>query len=557
MNSPFSAKHSSSDLIAAACYLVVDDFETMRKVTINQLRQLGAQKILSAKDGQEALRIIRSERIDVVLSDWNMPVMTGIELLRAVRADPRTANMPFLMVTAEAERPKIEAAIEAGVSSMLIKPYSPHQLVTRVEKILANRGARPPAARAATAVIAAAAAADSLAVTSVTSSTPAAEAASRGLPVQTILCVDDTPDNLALISGLLRNDYRVQSALDGEKALQVCFSDNPPDLVLLDIMMPGMDGFEVARRMREHPNSETIPVIFVTAMDTAEALQKGLDLGAVDFITKPIDPVMLKSRVRNFMRYVAMRRDLQVEYDSMIEVNQLRDDVDHITRHDLKGPLAGIIGVAQGLIQGGGLDAEKLEQLRLLEETALQTLNMVNLSSELFKIETGRFVLDAKPVAIGEILSRTLELARTTYAEKQLHLSIAAEGTQPGEAPRALGDAMLCYSLFQNLIKNACEAAPAGGRILVKLIDQAPLSVVIQNDGAVPADIRDRFFEKFATSGKSGGTGLGTYSARLLAQAQGGSVEMRVSDADDATTITVTLPSSKALAAGAAETLPA
>lgn len=523
---------ATPSLNTGVSYLVVDDFETMRKVTINQLRQLGAEKILAAKDGQEALRLIRSQRIDIVLSDWNMPVMSGIDLLRAVRADPKTANLPFLMVTAEAERPKIEAAISAGVSSMLIKPYSPNQLAMRVEKALTQRVHRqaPPLVQK---------------IRTNEMAVAATEPAQRILASPTVLCVDDTPENLTLLAGLLQGDYQVRSVKDGEKALQICTSDNPPDLVLLDIMMPGMDGFEVAKRMREHPNSESIPVIFVTAMHTDEALHKGLELGAVDFITKPIDPVMLKSRVRNFMRYVDLRRNLQADYDSMMEVNQLREDVEHITRHDLKGPLAGIIGVAQGLIQSGGLDAEKLEQIRLLEETALQTLNMVNLSTELFKIETGRFVLDAKPVQIAEILHRTVELSRNTYSEKHLQISMDVGTTSTESAPQASGDSMLCYSLFQNLIKNACEAAPDNGRINIRLIDQVPLSVVIENDGAVPVDIRDRFFDKFSTSGKAGGTGLGTYSARMLAEAQRGSIELTVSDEANSTTITVSLPAAQ------------
>ncbi|MBK9442994.1 MAG: response regulator [Comamonadaceae bacterium] len=113
---------------------------------------------------------------------------------------------------------------------------------------------------------------------------------------------------------------------NGAKALDICTSDDAPDLVLLDIMMPVMDGFEVAKQMRQHPTSEAIPIIFVTAMASADARLKGLDLGTVDFITKPVDPETLKPRVRNFMRYVQMRKDLQSEYDAMVELAQLNED---------------------------------------------------------------------------------------------------------------------------------------------------------------------------------------------------------------------------------------
>lgn len=106
----------------------------------------------------------------------------------------------------------------------------------------------------------------------------------------------------------------------------------------------------------------------------------------------------------------------------------------------------------------------------------------------------------------------------------------------------AFGDAMLCCSLFQNLMKDACEAAPVGTKVVIKQYDRAPLCIEISNRGAVPAATRDRFFEKFVTLGKSGGTGLDTYSARMLAWAQSGTVELGVSDDADTTTLTIPLP---------------
>ena len=110
------------------------------------------------------------------------------------------------------------------------------------------------------------------------------------------------------------------------------------------------------------------------------------------------------------------------------------------------------------------------------------------------------------------------------------------------EIPNALGDAMLCYSLFQNLIKNACEASPENGRVTVSLINGNPLRINIQNKGAVPDEIRKRFFDKFVTHGKQGGTGIGTYSAKVLVEAQNGTISLVVLDQENLTTITVALP---------------
>jgi len=513
-------------------FLVVEDFEPMRKVTSSQLRSMGAHTIVMANNGAEALRILQKKPVDIVLSDWNMPVMTGLELLKAMRADGKLSRLPFIMITAEAERHRIEEAIGNGVSDLLVKPYTAYHLATRVEKALKLRPRSSSPAHVAPALSREA---------PVVAADPAFQGARE--PVRpTILIVDDMPDNLQLLSQLFKDDYSVLVARSGEQALGLCQSNTPPDLVLLDIMMPGMDGFEVAKRMREHPTSETIPVIFVTAMTDEDARLKGLELGAVDFVTKPIDPSVLKPRVRNFIRYVEQHKQLQADYDGMIELARLREDVEHITRHDMKGPLAGVIGLVQTLADDKSMDRKQVGLLRLVEETALQVLNMINLSSELFKIETGRFKLDIQPVRIGDILRRIVEFSRATFVEK--HLSIVVDSDVPvgKNEPQALGDAMLCYSLFQNLVKNACEAAPENSRVTVTLNNETPLRVMIQNLGTVPAEIRGCFFDKFVTHRKPGGTGLGAYSAKLLAEAQHGSIAMAVSDQENRTTITVTLP---------------
>ena len=118
----------------------------------------------------------------------------------------------------------------------------------------------------------------------------------------TVLVVDDTPDNLALMSGLLKDDYRVKVANSGERALKIAVSEGAPDLILLDIMMPEMDGYEVCRRLKAYPATRRIPVIFLTAMAEVADETKGLSLGAVDYITKPISPPIVLARVKTHLQ---------------------------------------------------------------------------------------------------------------------------------------------------------------------------------------------------------------------------------------------------------------
>ncbi len=131
----------------------------------------------------------------------------------------------------------------------------------------------------------------------------------------TILVVDDTPDSLALMSNLFKDDYKVKVANGGEAALKIAASGLPLDLILLDIMMPGMDGYEVCQRLKRDPKTMNIPVIFVTAKIEMEDEKRGLELGAIDYITKPISPPIVMARVKNHLALKAMADFLRDQND--------------------------------------------------------------------------------------------------------------------------------------------------------------------------------------------------------------------------------------------------
>ena len=162
----------------------------------------------------------------------------------------------------------------------------------------------------------------------------------------TVLVVDDMPDNLTLMNNLLKDDYKVKIATGGEAALEIVASGLPPDLILLDIMMPGMDGYEVCRRLKCDSRTVNIPVIFLTAKHDVEDEKKGLDLGAIDYITKPISPPLVLARVKNHLALKAM-------------ADFLRDQNDWDTAERLAFTLKG----ASGNVSVTGLQqfAEKLE----------------------------------------------------------------------------------------------------------------------------------------------------------------------------------------------------
>lgn len=496
--------------------LVVDDIATMRDILVRQLKSLGYTQVFTAASGTEALRLLEHRPVQLILSDWSMPGMSGLDLLQEVRKQERLRRIPFIMVTAELQRERVAQAIQAGVHDFLLKPFKPVEFGRKVGEALFGKPKN----------------------TQLLGSGDAAHAnEAKARARATVLIVDDVPDNLTLASGLLREHYITKLATRGDKALQLC-QTTPPDLVLLDIMMPEMDGFEVCRRLKADPATAYIPVIFLTALDDVQKTVQGLGLGAVDYVTKPMEPEILKARVATALRIAQAQEDLRAQYDLAIQHARLQEEVERITRHDLKNPLAAIIGMATNLLTHGSLDADAGQQIKAIEQAAYAMLDLIDLSNDLMKIELGQYQLTPQTVDLRSLLERVVGECRSAFAAKNVHFQF--DGATAGDSAWVQGEALLLYSMLHNLVKNAAEAVHAGETVALELVVGARCQVRVSNPGQVAPEIAARFFEKYASHGKPHGTGLGTFSARLIAQAHGGSIAMA---SDNGTVVlTVDLP---------------
>lgn len=365
---------------------------------------------------------------------------------------------------------------------------------------------------------------------------------SNNSPKETILIVDDNLQGINIIGEILKPYYRRQVARSGEKALAIAASEPQPDLILLDIVMPGLDGYEVCRRLKADEKTRDIPIIFITAKDKIEDEAKGLDMGAVDYITKPVKPPILLARVKTHLELKRAREDLEKQNEILKENVRLREDVDRITRHDLKTPLSGIIGFPDAIKTAGDLNEEQTEMLDMIEESGYKMLAMINLSLDLYKMETGKYKFDPVPVNLLAVVNKIFKEIRDEVEARELSIKVLVRGEPANEQDVFLiqGDELLCYSMLSNIIKNAVEASPIGEEVEVAMISEESAFIRIHNKGSVPIDIRETFFDKYTTSGKSGGTGLGTYSAKLIAQTLGGNIQLKTS-AETGTTITIVL----------------
>jgi len=228
------------------------------------------------------------------------------------------------------------------------------------------------------------------------------------------------------------------------------------------------------------------------------------------------------------------------------ELEGIREDVDRILRHDLRAPLQGILAVPAFLSRKGDLDPEERQLLGFLTRSAHRMLHMINMSLEMFKIETGSYQLSPSPIDIVKIVRDAADEMRGLFQSKELGLQIDIDGRSVAEHDAFIvdGEEPLCFSMLENLLRNAFEAAPRGSVVAVDLTTDPP-RIRITNTGEVPAGIRDAFFTKYTTSGKKEGTGLGAYSAMRIAKTHGFGIALDASTPGQ-TTLVISPPRAEA-----------
>jgi diguanylate cyclase (GGDEF)-like protein len=369
-----------------------------------------------------------------------------------------------------------------------------------------------------------------------------AEAEDGHSGLQRILIVDDEQINISVLKAIFEGSYRTLSAVSGSHALELAREFPHPDIILLDIQMPEMDGYSVCGALKADPRTRDIPVLFITVLSREADEAKGLKIGAVDYISKPFDPSVVLARVETHLKLRRSLANLARRNKILEETLSLRQSVERIARNDLKRPLLAILGGCEELIQAEDIPVRHEQTIHDMEQSGFALLEMISASIDLWKLERGLYRVETRSVNLSSIL-RTVSkaLARSEKAE-QSALVVRYHAGQEPEQDRYMvqGEELLCYGLFFNLVKNALEASPVGQEVSVQVDHiREGLRVCIANAGVIPLEIRTRFMEKGATWGKKGGKGVGAYAARLMAEALGAAVEVKVDDDENRTVICV------------------
>ncbi|MEH1856296.1 MAG: hybrid sensor histidine kinase/response regulator [Nostoc sp.] len=360
-----------------------------------------------------------------------------------------------------------------------------------------------------------------------------------------ILAVDDTRDNLILVQAILESEgYEIDLASDGIKALQK-IDQSPPDLILLDVMMPGIDGYEVTRRIRKNPAISYIPILLITAFHQSSVVE-GLDAGADDFIRKPFDTDELLARVRSLLR-------LKHSLDEQQKMARQREDFVSRLTHDLRTPLV----AADRMLNLFEMETfckispEMKQAIAVMIRSNQNLMEMVNTLLEVYRFEAGKKTLNWEECNLREISQEVVSELSPLTNEKGLTLEIDISELEPlsQNAGIIMGDRLELRRVLNNLVANAIKFTDTGG-ITIRIFE-TPLqpgnpdlvTIEIQDTGyGIAPEDQATIFERFRQGkNKRSGSGLGLHLSHRIVEGHAGSIQV-VSEVGKGSLFTVKLP---------------
>jgi len=341
-----------------------------------------------------------------------------------------------------------------------------------------------------------------------------------------ILVVDDTPENLRVLANLLDGQgYEARPVTSGRQALQAV-AHAAPDLILLDVTMPEMDGYQVCSHLKADPRWQDIPVIFLTAMaDTAHKV-KGFAVGGVDYVTKPFQIEEVLARVRTHLNMRRTQQELAQNHAQLRSLEVLREDLSQMIVHDMRSPLMVVQGALELLRNrlAGTEDAGALQDVRVALRAVGRVAQMANDLLDVSRLEAGKLPLSLAKYDLAELARQAV----ASLAELDPTRTIQVQA--PG-AVQATCDAALLRRVLENLLNNGIKHTPRGSPLQIDIAPRGErMRVVVQDEGpGVPAEARQTIFDKFGTvalrqAGKYHSAGLGLAFCRLAVEAHGGTI---------------------------------
>jgi signal transduction histidine kinase len=364
-----------------------------------------------------------------------------------------------------------------------------------------------------------------------------------------ILVVDDNEQNRMLLEATLEGEgHEITLASGGEEALRA-FEEKLPDCVLLDVRMPGLDGFAVCERMRALPGSKDVPILFLTALRDIETFDRALLAGGDDFLTKPIRPTELVVRVKTALKLRRLGVDLSEHYEL---IRRQRDDLTRLALqkdmlmafviHDLKNPIGSIDLFAQSLVRDRTLPQDARDTAADIRGATRQLMRLIHNLLDISKSEEGKLTPRRAEIDLRALVEEIRESFEVQARAAEVTLATAVD------VPTLAADQDLIRRVIENLTDNAIRHAPRGSavRLDAERVGAKIELRIVDHGAGIPVEMRDKIFERFVqldpSAGPSSrsGRGLGLTFCKLAVEAHGGRVW--VEDAAPGTSICVSLP---------------
>lgn len=335
-----------------------------------------------------------------------------------------------------------------------------------------------------------------------------------------VLVVDDQEINRLLVSRALQAEgHQILEACSGQEALEV-LAKHRVDAIMLDVLMPGLNGFDTCLALKSNETTRNIPVLLVTALEERADRLRGIEVGARDFITKPIDPREVALRTRNAVESKLLFDDLQDSYQQLRSLEDLRDNLTHMIVHDLRTPLTGIVGYTKILMRQASLTSDQTDMMGRINGLSSALVEMVSSILDVSRLEADELPLNAESADLCEIVRQGAQLGA---GDREIEFELPAP-------TRLECDPGLIVRVVTNLVSNAVKYTPEGKKVRVVLEDSgqaARLSVIDAGPG-LPAEFHSKIFDKFVqvVSGKRQpySSGLGLTFCRLAIEKHAGKI---------------------------------
>jgi two-component system sensor histidine kinase/response regulator len=344
-----------------------------------------------------------------------------------------------------------------------------------------------------------------------------------------VLVVDDEADNRDLLRDLLAaHGHQVVEAATGEEALRAAEA-GVPDTIILDVVLPDLDGFSVCRRLKENPRTAAVPILLVTALRERKDRLAGMDAGANDFLSKPIDTQDVLLRVRNAVHTRHLYDELAENYARLRQLEMLRGELTQMIVHDLRTPLAALLSGLQTLKAAGPLNPVQQECYEMAASDGAALLGIINDLLDITRMEEGSLPLELQDLSAPDLLEAALR--QVAALAQEMHQSIVRQ-VDP-YLPTFAGDEDKLRRTLVNLVGNAIKFTPEGGTITCSIrFDESAMALAfsVRDTGeGIPREAFARIFEKFGQvesrkAGRRGSTGLGLTFCKLAVEAHGGRI---------------------------------